>query len=223
MKLQGFHFPQFATDEDVEVFASMPTLRVIFLNNNMSDKAVATIGKFSQLEQLGMGFSISITDRGMAPLRQLKSLKELWLHERAGDDSLRIVAQIPSMRQLHIPYNGPVTDEGIESLVALPNLTTLTLPQNTSDRSCEAASKLRELQVLEVHGKEITPDGLRKLAGLNKLSMLAIYKQLTAKDAAALKELKKVNSLMLIRTGLSDAAIAELTKALPEVQIHVSK
>lgn len=223
MKLQGFHFPQFATDEDVEVFASMPTLRVIFLNNNMSDKAVATISKFSQLEQLGMGFSISITDRGMAPLRQLKSLKELWLHERAGDDALRIVAQIPSMRQLHIPYGGPVTDEGIEALVALPNLTTLTLPQNTSDRSCEAASKLRELQVLEVHGKEITPDGLRKLAGLNKLSLLVIYKQLSAKDAAALKEFKKVNSLMLNRTGLSDAAIAELTKALPGVQIHVSK
>jgi hypothetical protein len=223
MKLQHFSFPATARDEDVEIFAAMPTVKGLFLNNNMTDQALATLSKFPQLENVGFGSSKLITDGGLSPLRQLKSLKELTLHASAGDEALRVVAQIPSMQQLHLAgESGSITDAGIEALSALPNLSTLSLPQKTSDRSCEVAGKMKELHVLAVYGKNITPDGLRKLVALPKLSMLRIEKKLSAKDAAVLRELKSVNLLTLDRTGLSDEAIAELRKALPGVQIHVS-
>ena len=223
LPLQHLYFPGTATDQDVEIFAAMSSLRTVFLNGNMSDKAVAALGKFSQLEMVGIGSSRLMTDEGLAPLQQLKALKELFLHEHAGDAAARIVAKIPSLRQLHLAYNGPITDDGIEALGALPQLTVLSLPQQTSDRSCEIAGKMKELQILELHGKAITPAGLRKLGSLNKLNMLGIYKQLSADDVAALKELKRIKTLMLHRTGLTDEAVANLAKALPNVSVHAYK
>ena len=223
MKLQYFNFPRSARDADVALFATMPTLKAIYLNEAMTDKAVAALAKISNLEQVGLHPCKQIRDGGLAPLRELKSLRDLTLPEGAGDEGLRIVAQIPTLQQLHLSFNGPITDDGIEALGALSKLITVSLPNNTSDRSCETLSKLKDIQVLQVHGKKITASGLRKLSSLEKLSHLSIHKPLSANDVAALKTLKSARSIWLHGSGLSEEVVADLAQALPGVDVRAYK
>jgi internalin A len=79
---------------------------------------------------------------------------------------------------------------------------------------------LKNLQALNLAGKQITGAGLKELAALKNLQELGLsYTKITDAGLKELAALKNLQWLELCRTKVTDTGIAELKKALPYCEI----
>ncbi len=128
------------------------------------------------------------------------------------------------------------TDKDLANIASLPNLVKLHLPPKFTKDATLDSVRSPILQELSLQGSSVTDDGLKKLAGLKKLtrlyldsteitdhglktlasfpSLLSVGLQRTHVTDKGLKELEKskIGSLGLARTRVGDAGIPSLGK-----------
>ncbi len=112
------------------------------------------------------------------------------------DEALKELAAFPQLKKLHL-YDTPVTDAGLKEVARLQNL-----------------------EFLDLRSTPVTDAGLKELAGLQKLQTLDLSDtQVTDAGLQALAGLKGLKSLDLRGTKTTKAGVAELKKALPDLQV----
>jgi Leucine-rich repeat (LRR) protein len=180
--------------------------------------------KLTELRELWLGSSKCIDDRGSESLKQLSKLQLLTLGWTNVSDET--AAHLPALTQLvWLDLAGTkITGEAMPHLSQLPNLVRLSVRQTgVGDRGVTHVYALPRLRELLLDGTKITNDGLIGIEQLSDLEMLMLNQ--TAVDDSGLHHLYALKKLKVLSVGpnVSDAAVDELRKALPECEIHVMR
>ena len=160
-------------------------------------------------------------------LKQSKlSHRQLSLHKvQAGDASLKHLAGI-SLGHLYL-RDSPLTDECLPHLLAIKDLKLLVATEcKFTDKGMATIGRMVDLDDLELgaltklntlgltQGGDITDGGLAKLKGLRKLTYLRLHgaKKMTDAGLVHLKDVPELTFLGISDTGISDAAIPQLSR-----------
>ena len=113
------------------------------------------------------------------------------------DEHLAILKDLPKIVHLRLG-NTSVTDQGLSHLEGLPNLTRLNLEKTKStDVGLKHLGNLKNLTYLNLYATEISDTGLLHL-----------------------KNLSKLKKLYLSQTKVTKAGVADLQKALPQLDVN---
>jgi hypothetical protein len=143
-----------------------------------------------------------VTDEQLAGLRALRGvpLRDLTVAgDRVSDAGVAHIAQLSGVRSLYLSACGRVTDGGLAHLKKVADLERLWVTANG----------------------RITDEGMRSVAELTKLRWLSLFgcKGVTDEGVRRLKGLSGLRFVFLGRTGVTDAGVAELRKALPGCEV----
>ena len=106
----------------------------------------------------------------------------------------------------------PVSDADLEGLTKLPNLKVLVLfGRDVTDAGIEHIVNMKELRDLTMEKTQISDAGLAKLKESPKLSAVKLpYASITAEGIQSLVQLPKLRNLELLRTLTTDEGLAYL-------------
>jgi Leucine-rich repeat (LRR) protein len=179
-------------------------------------------------------------------LSRFGALKSLWLEgDGVADYDLAHMPALPHLEELLLSNNPDITDEGVKHLESFHGLKTLSLIEtNVSDEVFKSIAGFQSLESLSIGGRNLTGEGLSELTALPHLTSLSLSgNSISADGLAALKDLPALTELYLgfanvgdetlehlksltkLRTlqvpmSMSDEAVAELKKALPDCDIY---
>jgi Leucine-rich repeat (LRR) protein len=125
---------------------SMPRLHTLYLNDKITDKGLAALGRLTPLRALDLT-GCPVSGEGLASLGGLKNLRELALSQtRVDDKGLAHVTKLPRLRVLELSDTA-VTSKGLAQLKALKSLEVLSLswakltPEQVQDMTAVAHLK----------------------------------------------------------------------------------
>ena len=182
----------------------------LFRNKRLTDSAMDTLVKFSQLEELNIS-STQITNAGLGRLvGELTHLKKLNFRNTRtiNDAGLKRLLQRPKLEVL-LCGNTFITDVGLAHIGELSALQELEVRKTKiTDNGLVHLAKLTNLRKLNCSDNNITNDGVRHLSGLTGLQSLDLS-QARINDAgiASLKELTELNRLDLSKTRITGAGL----------------
>jgi hypothetical protein len=176
---------------------------------------------------------ISNDGEAVAAAKQLKHLPEvecLFLGAGVSDKGLAAICDSGSSVDTLNLLQSPVTAAGLSRLASLEKLHTLffnSCPINDADLvALKLLRSLRNLTLLE-EGPQANPNlftdaGFSELGQIKMLERLWLVRQ-TISDSAAdhLKDLTNLKVLQLSRCQISDQAVADLRKALPDCDVKI--
>jgi Leucine-rich repeat (LRR) protein len=235
------------TDPGLKELAALNKLDKLHLGTTfVTDAGLKELAALPSLQDLYLG-STNVTDAGLKELAALKRLQRLSLGStRVTDAGLKDLAALTGLRSLDLGYNPKVTAAGLKELAALKELKELELATYATDEGLKEVAGLKGLESLDLSRSEVTDGGLKELAalkglrslnlldckgvtdvGLKELARLSGLRSLGLtgckrvsdaglRELAALKDLQEVT---LYDTGVSDAGVADLQKALPQTTI----
>lgn len=235
-----------ATDLAAEDLRYLKRLRVLDLKlNRITSRPLRHIGDMSELRELRLAMWLSpvpLRDEGMAFLKRLTKLERLQLPSHELTDAWLIyIEDLKGLACLEL-YDMAVTSDGLRHIGGLTNLTVLNLHATRVTDS----SALRSLSKIAVLGLAYTPAGdaaLASLRGWPSLSDLDLRRtSITDAGLLALSELpalrvdlsgtkvtdaglshlaglKTLRSVRVKETGVTDAGVAEFSKANPLVKV----
>lgn len=183
----------------------------------LSDQAVATVARFTNLRALrfnGKNGLTSIGDDGVKALAACKSLKVLTLDELTfvGTDGLAALTGLTELEELYVA--GTVVDDNSCKLIAgFPKLKKLRLARNqVSDAGLDKLSVCSWLEELDLSEDALLTDtGMAHIAKLTALKKLNLWRvQISDDGALKLAPLTKLVWLNLDNTKLSDAGLSLL-------------
>lgn len=175
------------------------------------DEALSTVGKMRQLQTLHVGgFSVRISDRGLASLHQLKKLEQLGVQSNNFTDKglSALLPQLPNLRHLHVTSRAKeVTGAFLQAGRPLPAIEVLSLScSRLQDEWLVAALRLPQLAELYiVDAESVSGHAIAKVDVLPSLDYLAL--QSTGLDDDGLEQIGRVASL----TRLSIRANPKIT------------
>jgi hypothetical protein len=218
----------------VPLLARLKGFTALTLPDNVAvtDAGLKEIAKLKGLTTLELTCS-KVTGAGLKELAPLQGLTYLdFSRTEVGDAGLKEFARLKGLTALYLEGT-KVTDRGLRELALLAGLTTLDLACNkeVTDAGLKAIAKLNGLITLNLQGTSITDAGLKELAplkGLTRLNGLTnLYLFDTAVTDAGLKEIAKLKGLTTLTlpepaSGVTQAGVAELRKALPNCAITFS-
>jgi hypothetical protein len=213
-------------------FRSMPDLRELTffeesksgLRSRFAEKGFAEIGRIVNLRSLRLT-DLPISDAAARHLHGLKQMKTLTLNDcRISDQAveelrkalrdcrlnryligtgLSATSDLKDVRRL-VVNTGQVDDAVLSRIKSMPDLRQLTL---VNDGNSSNPSRLTE-------------EGFAEIGRLENLEWLDLIK-LPISDAAAqyLHDLKRLETLYLTHCQISDLAVEELRKALPDCEV----
>ena len=139
------------------------------------------------------------------------------------DEDMMGVEMFREARSLDITYTA-ITDKGFRRLRNLRQLRELhaggPFSRQITDDGLSHLRKLRQMRSLELRHTGIRNDGLAALQGMTQLHLLSLFGS-DIDDAALphLQQLSGLRKLVVRRTKLSQAAIQQLKKSLPDCEI----
>lgn len=172
----------FATDTDLEVLASLGSLRKLDLSlTYVSDRGIEILKGLEALEELDLFAAEFITDAALSYLRGHPNLKRLNLRGTdATDISLQYVAELDALRSLDISFT-QISDVGLESLSSLTQLEELIIGGNKiTGVGFQALTLLPNLRTLDLKGIQRRDAGLCWAAAVGEpeLDTIATLKSL---------------------------------------------
>jgi hypothetical protein len=172
------------TDAGLAGLAKAKKLRIIELTDTQAtDAGMRFVGQMTNLESLSLS-SEHITGAGLVHLANLTRLVALNTDgSTIGDDGMRKVAELGSLRRLKI--GGQVTRKGLAELERSKSLVWLQVRRDLTDDDMLAIGQLKDLEVLQAGFPNLTDEGLRRM-----------------------KDMKRLRSLNLRGTKVSDAGMA---------------
>jgi beta-lactamase regulating signal transducer with metallopeptidase domain len=191
-------------------------------NRNLTDEALAHVRKFTRLKRLYLK-ETQATDAGLANLRGMQSLEDviIWDGRVVTDAGAAHLATLPNLTRLSVS-NAKLTDESLRLFSKIPKLESIGLQGNHfTDQGLEHLKDMTQLKslYLGLGQNEITDDGLRHLAKLTNLEQLDLQRsKITDEGLKHLVGLKKLRALIVNGTGVTEPAVTELRKVLPELR-----
>jgi len=150
-----------ATDEDLQLLASLPDVRKITLNmTRITDDGLAHLKGWKKLENLDI-MAVRVRGPGLAHLTGLPRLRDLALGaSMVNDDAMAYVGKMATLRRLSL-FNTRLTDRGIEPLRALKELRHLDLNgTRVTDGALTYIGELKNLRSLWLRGTRVTDVGI---------------------------------------------------------------
>lgn len=155
-----------------------------------------------------------ITDEVIERLTKLKGIEELEFNAptHVTDAGLKVLATMKSLRKLRI--EAPLaTEVGLAELAGLNRLTELQLRARVTDQALAGIARIPALTRLEIPYGYVTAQGLIGLKSNRKLERLGLAgNPLGGIDPETLGSITSIRMLDLSRTGIGDAALAEVSK-----------
>lgn len=222
LKALALNAPDLGND-DLHSLENLPNLETLSLTNTaVTDAGIPALKKLKKLRDLGLQ-SVAVTG---STLKELSDLHGLTLGgPQITDASLRELKNLPNLESLILPFTS-VTDAGLKELEALDRLKELYLVNSgVHGEGLRQLRSLKNLRALSLAHSEITDAGLaglRDLVSLEKLDLISTnFSDQGLRELYGLKNLKELNLLRFDqqRITLSDSAVEDLQKALPNCQI----
>jgi hypothetical protein len=225
---------------------------LVFDGAKITRPALALLKKFPEVQQLSFRFTTA-HDMDFAVLKELPNVESLSFHSTfLHDQGLECLAQSMKLRKLELTWTLS-TPAGLANLKGLPELRTLALERlKLEGPDAAQLSGLTQLEDLSIRWGSMDAGTVKAVAKLTNLKRLA-FLEADLEDAWAaplqeltnletltidsgrtktkttdallphLKGLKKLKTLNLRGTQVTESGVAELQKALPEAKIAVSK
>lgn len=155
----------FVGDEEIARVANPEEVRELYLSRtNITDRGLALMPRFVNLETLNLRFCDGITDAGIARLAELGNLRRLYLDgTEITDAGIAHLAELRELRYLSLSYT-QVTDAGIAHLVGLKQLRSLALDHTRiTDESIDHLSKLERIETIGLCDARLTYAGVKRL------------------------------------------------------------
>ena len=247
-QLTLLNLPSQITDAGLKEMVKLRQLNSIHVggySSKITDAGLKDVAQLQMLTSLGLGWCKQITDAG---LREVAKLQQLTILELSGtritEAGLKEVAKLQLLTKLGLFDCKQITDAGLKELSGL-KLKSLSTPDQVrtdlglkhylaaisppsylnlsrwkiTDVGLKEVAKLQQLTSLNLPG-QITDAGLKEVAKLQQLRELDLPSQITN---AGLKEMAKLQQLRELDlrgcNQITDEAVAELKKALPNCEI----
>jgi hypothetical protein len=138
-----------------------------------------------------------VTDKCLSQLKEHESLEELGLScTDVTDKGVNELRMLRKLRILHLNVT-KVTDESLKTVKELKNLQKLSLTATgVTDKGMEELQDLGDLETLDLASTKVTDEGLK-----------------------CLKPLKKLKWLDVCETKVTEAAVTELKRAVPGLNV----
>jgi hypothetical protein len=222
------------TDAELANVRGLTKLTDLSLDNTpVSDAGLEQLQRLTRLKQLSLR-NTAVTDAGLKHLRGLRDLEKLRIESVKETISLLGVSE-------QVVDNPKITDSGLEHIAGLTRLELLSLRgAQVTDAGLSHLKRLTSLKYLWLDKTHVTDAGLAQLKGLTQLVFLSLRDtQITDAGLVHLKALPRLGkgteyfdptepgykhgSLDLDGTYVTNAGIAELQKALPDLQIWANR
>ncbi|MFP6667834.1 MAG: protein kinase [Pirellulales bacterium] len=214
-------------------------------DTEIGSRAFSTVGDLSSLTHLYLA-DTPVLERGLEPLSRLENLEVLDLSGRSiSGVGLGFLDGLTELRGLKLE-SCQLTNEALSDLGRHGGLESLTLNKNLliSDQAVAHLSGLKNLKSLELANTSVTDAALEHIAGFKKLQVLNLAGATKLADAdgllgrlpairwirlrgtkvgdatlKALESSKSVTYVDIVGTEVSEAAVTDLKKANPRIQI----
>lgn len=199
----------------------LPALSDLDLSETrVNDEALARLLEFPSLTKLKLN-DTAVSNAGMATLKQMTKLNTLELEATKVEDAgLADLMDLKNLEDLHL-CRSKISDAGLAHVGQMTSLVSLSLVR-TGIRGDGLAhlKNLAKLQKLDLDSTEIDDAKLRFLTPLTSLVYLELFgSKITDAGLVHLKPLRELKNLLLRRTEVTDEGVANLKKALPNLEI----
>jgi internalin A len=208
----NLYYAETITDQGLAVLKYWKRLKRLNLRGTkLTDSTLQILNGLTTLEFLDIGFA-QVTDSGLSQLTALANLKEFAVGgNKLTDAGLQTLRLMPSLTSLDLS-GAQRTDSGLWSV-------------SLTESGLETLATLKELQHLRLNGIAVSPLGLSKLTGLTKLTRLDLQScaRITDDVVPVLKSLPALRIVDLSATAVTEAGIARLRQACPNLRVLYSK
>jgi hypothetical protein len=206
-----------ATDEVAKVLKDVPNLTHLRLEDAaLTEAGLAHLADCKSLHTLEINTRL-LTPKHVQALARVKSLRRLIPRgDDLTDDQLEALAGLKDLESLMVSGDA-VTAKGLKALGKLTKLRTLILdcPQ-LPDAALAELGGIENLEELQLVLPNVTEAKIGRLKELKKLRRLTLTcREMTNDDLKPMSQLKALDQLTLRHRRVTDAAVAELRKALP--------
>ena len=214
------------SDDGVKALAACSALKVLALDELtfVGTDGLSALSDLQDLEELYVGGTIT-DDHTCSVIAEFPKLKKLRLsRNQISDAALETLSKCPLLEDLDLSEDSLITNAGMAHLAKLTGLKKLNLWRvQVSDDGVLQLASLTRLEWLNLDNTKLSDAGLPALNNMNSLIFLHLGStQITADGAPLLFHLTTLKDLRITRSamGSSDAAVAELTKHLPNTTIQ---
>jgi len=221
---------------------------VAFRNQCVSDVNVSALTRLGPLRDLDLSYS-RLADADLSFLTSLPAIRGLDASDtNISPGALKQVARCPSIENLYVSRTG-VDDSGIAAIAGLPKLRTLFLDgTKISDSGLMSLRRARGLEMLSIADTQVTdsgiaslliclphlnglvlrncpagPKAMREIGRLTDLISLNLEgTHVVDGDINWLRGLRKLEGLDVSKTNITHSAIADLERALPNLDVRSS-
>jgi len=186
----------------------------------ITDAGLVHLKGLTDLQSLSLR-EMQITDDGLKSLKGLRNLRFLNLHgSPITDEGLSHLRGFAQLQRLGL-WNTRVSDEGLKHLAALKNLQSLNLWGTKATDAGLGHLRSADLHTLHMSGEHVTDDTMALLKGFPNLKELNLaITKVTDAGVVHLKAMERLRWLTFETTGPTEAAIAELKRALPQLKVR---
>lgn len=184
----------------------------------ITDDALPHLATLTKLKVLGLA-STQVTGTGVGALAALP-IENLNCHfTPVNDAGLAEISKLTRLLRLEIVHC-KWTDEGAKHLASLKTLQRLQMGSRAGTGRAVASLKGLSLRELDLHDGQPTLEGLKAAGEISSLVVLRVYGG-NAKDEGlrALAGLEKLESLVVEGVGATEAAVAELKQSRPKLDV----
>jgi hypothetical protein len=198
-------------DRGLARLAGLRKLRLLDLTGNpVGDAGLKQVGRLGDLEWLIL-YNTKATSAGLAHLAQLTRLRSLSLGGCAiSDEGLDHLQKLSALEALDL-RNTQVTDAGMSRLAGLARLKAVWLDETqVTDAGLAHLKDLPLLEEIGVRPNQFTLRGLVQIKGL--LVVWPRPESVIDDDLALLAGMPRLRTLLLMRSGVTDAGLAHVGK-----------
>ena len=223
-QLWGIEYTAAVFDWYLEHIKQLKFLRALWLIlcNEITDAGLAHVGELTALKELWLG-TPQITDAGLVCLKNLAEVERLTLRGCNSISNAGLVHIIALKTLQRLELDGTlINGVGLSYLRQLPLLNSLSV-SNAELFDTDIASHIQgltNLKRLRLEDTHITDNGLNSLRGLTNLQYLDLTScNITDSGLPFLQDLRSLQSLDLSGTFVSEKAVENLRRELPNCDI----
>jgi internalin A len=187
------------TDSDLPNVAALPALNRLDLSmTRITDRGLLELKPLSNLTDVNLYYSETVTDQGLAVLKSWKHITRLNLRgTKITDSTLALLNGLTALEALDIGF-AQVTDSGLAQLTALSNLKELSIGGNKlTDAGLQALRQMPAITSLDLSGSQRTDSGLWSVS-------------LTESGLETIATLRELQHLRLNSIGISPRGLEKL-------------
>lgn len=227
-ELQGVYLSgKGITDKGVNTLSTLPHLIAVGLDDvGISPEGLHRLASLQRIEQLSLSGNF-LTDPHLESLSKCTQLTNLQLIDTGSitDKGLNCLQSLSNLEQLDLYRFPALNDDSVKFLRSLKKLKGLRiLPGKITDATLADIGQLPELEVLMLNNCAITDEGLDRLRDLEGLiSLQLVGSSISDRGVAAISHFRSLQELVVINTRITDACVDDILKLSELRNLDVSE